>query len=90
MDATATDFQRRILYILHVGLTEIRNLALGEHEQIADLADALEILPGLLDRSEGEDKHDLIRFVLKTYQEKHNSNCDFPRRFEEFEVPKHF
>lgn len=37
---------KRILYVLHLGLVEIRNLALAnDAEQIADLADALEILP---------------------------------------------
>ncbi len=48
-----------------------RNLALSAgNEQIADLADALEILPGILDHWE-EDRLELIRCVLKTYEEKY-------------------
>jgi hypothetical protein len=90
MNVTANDLQRRLLYILHVGLVEIRNLALGmENQEIAELADALEILPGLIDR--GADLElELIRFVLKEYQDKYQTNYDLPRRFEEMEPRAHF
>jgi hypothetical protein len=90
MNLTENDLHKRLLYILHLGLVEIRNLALAAgQEQIADLADAMEILPGLLDKG-GNDELDLIRNVLKDYQEKYHSNYDFPRRFEEFDVPERF
>jgi len=90
MNVTENDLHKRLLYVLHLGLVEIRNLALAaSQQQIADLADAMEILPGLLDRG-GSEGLDLIRHVLKDYQEKYPSNYDFPRRFEETEVPEHF
>jgi hypothetical protein len=90
MNVTDTDLHKRLLYILHLGLVEIRDLALAcGHERIADLADAMEILPGLVDKG-GSDELDLIRNVLKGYQEKYQSNYDFPRRFEEYQVPERF
>ncbi len=90
MNVTESDLHKRLLYILHLGLVEVRNLALaGGQEQIADLADAMEILPGLVDKG-GSDELDLIRNVLKDFQEKYQSNYDFPRRFEEYEVPERF
>jgi len=59
---------KRILYILHMGLVEIRKLALSRNaEQIADLADALEIVPVLcLDESEGT-----LRECLKAYSSRY-------------------
>jgi hypothetical protein len=90
MNATQQDLKKRLLYILHLGLTEIRNLALaGEHEQIADLADAMEILPGFVHECSEEDL-ELIRFVLKTYQDKYHSAFDYPARFEHHEPPERF
>jgi len=48
MSATI-DLQRRMLFILHRGLVESRLLAqAGKHEQVYDLADALEPIPGWL------------------------------------------
>lgn len=66
------DLRRRILFILHRGFTEVRNLALigGSTEQIADLADALEIIPGMLLRWDA-DQWDMLRFVLKNYEDKY-------------------
>jgi hypothetical protein len=65
------DLARRLLFILHWGLVEARNLALSAgHHQIADLADTLEILPGLIADWDGE-KLDLVRSILKTYDEKY-------------------
>jgi hypothetical protein len=90
MNATQQDLKRRLLYILHLGLTEIRNLALAaKHEQIADLADAMEILPGFVNEC-GEDDVEMIRFVLKTYQDKYHSAFDYPTRFERYEAPERF
>jgi hypothetical protein len=84
------DVDKRLLYILHVGLNEIRNMALGNgHGQIADLADALEILPRLVMECKDEDL-ELIRFVLANYQEKYHSSYDYPRRFEEYDPPERY
>jgi hypothetical protein len=62
---------KRLLFILHRGLVEARNLALAKGtEQIADLADALEVLPCLLDQ--WEDSHlELIRQILDNYDSKY-------------------
>jgi hypothetical protein len=90
MNPTQQDIKKRLLYILHLGLTEIRNLALAaKHEQIADLADALEILPGFVNQC-SENDLDLIRFVLKTYQDKYHSAFDYPARFDHYEPPERF
>jgi hypothetical protein len=65
------DLRRRILFILHRGFTEARNLAYaGRAEQIADLADALEIIPGMLLKWDAG-QWDMLRFVLKTYEDKY-------------------
>jgi hypothetical protein len=82
---------RRLLYILHRGLVQTRNLALSHGDkQIADLADTLELLPSLMDR--WEDEHlPLIRSILETYQKEfpgggydylqYLEQCDPPERF---------
>jgi hypothetical protein len=72
------DLGRRLLFILHRGLVQTRNLALAaQNEQIADLADALEILPGLLDRGDENDL-ETVRFALRNFQDKYpGSAYDF-------------
>ena len=90
MNASQQELRKRLLYILHLGLAEIRNLAHGSgNEQIADLADAMEILPGFVDRL-SEDDLEMIRFVLKNYQDKYHSSFDYPARFEHYEAPERF
>jgi hypothetical protein len=90
MNASEQELRKRLLYILHLGFTEIRNLAHGAgNEQIADLADAKEILPGFVDRCSEEDL-EMVRFVLKNYQDKYHSNFDYPARFERYEAPERF
>jgi hypothetical protein len=90
MNATPHDLRKRLLFILHLGFTEVRSLALASgNEQIADLADAMEILPRYVDGC-SEDDLDLIRFVLKTYQDKYHSSFDYPARFERDDQPEHF
>lgn len=58
---------RRLLRILHLGLVEIRRLAMGRNaEQISELADVLEVIPEYMDRW---DDHylQLIRASLEAY-----------------------
>jgi hypothetical protein len=67
MTVTQQSLHKRLRYILHRGFTEVRNLAFaGRHEQISELADALEILPRYLGECSDEDL-DMIRFVLRNY-----------------------
>ena len=69
MPSATTGLARRIPYLLHVGCVELRNLALGQapHQQIADLADALETLPRFLRDDISEDDWSLVRFVVENY-----------------------
>ncbi len=65
------DIKLRLLFILHRGFVEARLLAgANRNKQVFDLADALELIPGML-----KDWHDgdleKIRFLLKTYQDKY-------------------
>ena len=60
---------RRIAYLLHCGCVVIRNLALGgaSHQQIADLADALELLPRYLGDDVSDENWVMVRFVIENY-----------------------
>jgi hypothetical protein len=62
-----SDLQRRLLFILHRGLVEVRLLAqAGEQQQVFDLADALEPIPGWL--ASWRNEHlDAVRRDLVTY-----------------------
>jgi hypothetical protein len=85
------DLAKRLLFILHRGLTEARNLGLGAgQEQIADLADALEILPGTIDHWDDQ-RLETIRFVLRNYAEKYpSSTYDYSAYLEKYEPPERF
>ena len=91
MTQTRDDLSRRLLFILHRGFTEIRNLALARgDDQIADLADAMEILPRLVDEHTEEDI-ELIRFVLKNYKDRHpESRYDYLPFLDEYDVPERY
>lgn len=70
MSPSQADLARRLLTILHRGLVQARSLALAaDHQQLADLTDALEILPELFD--DPASQLDLMRSVLTSYQEKY-------------------
>lgn len=91
MTTCSVDIHRRLLYIIHRGFVEARLLALGErHQQLFDLADALENLPCYLD--DWNDEHmELIRFNLKTYQDKYPGiSFDYLANLETGEVPERF
>lgn len=65
--------QRRLLFILHRGLVEARLLAQGKNiEQLFGLADALEIIPGSIDRWDDRNLED-VRYCLKNYRDKYPS-----------------
>ena len=91
MNTLPENVAQRLLFILHRGLTEIRNLALGQgNEQIADLADALEILPRFVHEFNDEDM-ELIRFVLKTYKDKYPvGSYDYLPYLDEYEPPARY
>jgi hypothetical protein len=62
---------RKICYILHRGFVESRLLALqAKHQQVFDLADALEPIPGFIPDWD-EECLDVIRSSLRTYQNKY-------------------
>jgi len=69
MTTTAAGLRHRVAYIAHWGLVEIRNLAYGQapHEQIADLADALEILPKRALEEPAAESWEMVRFVIENY-----------------------
>jgi len=71
MNEPPEDIKLRLLFILHRGFVEARLLAgANKASQVFDLADALELVPGML-----KDWHDgdleQVRSLLKTYQDKY-------------------
>jgi len=59
----------RVLDVLHLGFVKLRNQALeAGHQQMADLADTMEIIPVLMSRGSAADL-DMIEWVLNNYQE---------------------
>jgi hypothetical protein len=85
------DLERRLHFILHLGLTQARSLALAAgNEQIADLTDALELLPALMDRWDEENLR-TVRFVLETYQKKYpGGSYDFLAYLEKCAPPERY
>lgn len=81
---------RRLLFILHRGLVEVRKLAAaGESRQLFDLADALETLPGFLD--DWREEHlESIRFNLRTYQDRYPGAFDYLAHLDREEPPERF
>lgn len=82
------DIRRRVLYILHRGLVEARLLVKERrYDQVFDLADALEQLPGFLDKWRDE-YMDYIRANLKEYRTKYPSTSfDYLREFDVYPIP---
>jgi hypothetical protein len=65
------DLHRRLLFILHRGLVEARLLAqAGKQQQVFDLADALEALPGWM-AAWSDDHLDDVRTDLRAYAAKY-------------------
>jgi hypothetical protein len=85
------DLTKRVMFILHWGLVEARNLALCEkNQQIHDLADALETLPDEL-MNWKNDSLEAIRFNLQTYQDKYQGESyDYLKYLGEEKPPEIF
>ena len=65
------DIKLRILFILHRGFVEARLLAgANKSKQVFDLADALELIPGMLKNWHDGDLEQ-VKALLKTYQDKY-------------------
>jgi len=65
------DIKLRLLFILHRAFVEARLLAGGNKgRQVCDLADALELIPGMLKNWQDGDL-ERVRSLLKTYQDKY-------------------
>ncbi len=87
MTTTDQELQKRLLYILHQGFVEVRNLALAAgHKQIAELADVMELIPQFVHRRT-EENLELIRCELKRYQDKYRSSGNYPARLDEYDAP---
>jgi len=70
------DQTQRLLEVLHRGFEQIRNLALGcGQEKIADLADALEVIPLVMRGVAGD--QELIHVVLEGYKEKYPNESHY-------------
>lgn len=85
------DLKKRLLFILHRGFSEARLLAQGDKcQQLFDLADAMEVLPKFVEACSEED-YELIRFVLKNYQDKYPENrFDHLAYLEQHEPPERY
>lgn len=71
MNEPPDDIKLRLLFILHRGFVEARLLAgANKSNQIFDLADTLELIPGML-KDWHEGNLEQVRSLLKTYQEKY-------------------
>lgn len=83
----STDLQRRLLFILHRALVEARLLArAGRHDQVFDLADALEPLPAWM-ASWREEHLDSLRSNLSTYASKYPDAFGYIDFIDKYEPP---
>jgi hypothetical protein len=75
MVSLKSDTQRRLLFVLHRGLVEARQLSLARRtDQLFDLADALEPIPGCLTEDTCARLED-IRCNLSAYEERYRGSC---------------
>ena len=64
------NLQCRLLYILHCGCVEARLLALGKkHEQIFELMDILELIPGCINQIDSDEKKRYIEIIRQSFIE---------------------
>lgn len=71
MNRPPENIKLRLLFILHRGFVEVRLLAgTNKNKQVFDLADTLELIPGMLKNWHDGDLEQ-VRLLLKTYQDKY-------------------
>jgi len=91
MKTLTADLERRLLFILHYGMCQARNLAQsGQTQQVFELMDALEIVPTFM--NQWEDRHlNSIREILRDYQRKYPGGAfDYLAHLDEYDVPERF
>ena len=82
----------RILFVLHLGLSDLRYVAkAGRTEQAFDLADTLENIPSFLANWE-EEHFEAIKKQLQSYQKKYSSisSSDYVKYLAEHPVAERF
>lgn len=86
-----SDTERRLLFVLHRGLIEARELArLSRTEELIFLTDVLELIPGYLDR-ENPETLEVIRVGLKDYRDRFpNGTFDYIRCLDVDPLPDRF
>ncbi len=71
MNEPPDEIKERLLFLLHRAFVEVRLLCGATRaEQAADLADAVELIPGMIKNWHDGDL-DKIKSFLKTYHDKH-------------------
>jgi hypothetical protein len=81
------DLQRRLLFIVHRGLVEVRLLAqAGKNTQAYDLADALEPIPGWIVLWKEEHLDD-VRANIATYAAKYPDAFGYLDFLDKFDPP---
>ncbi len=92
MTATDTRLRTRLAYLIHQGCVELRNLAYDRapHEQIADLSDALEILPRYFDREDGptEEDWEMVRSIAGGYASRYPDSGAYLTRCLDADPPR--
>jgi hypothetical protein len=79
-----SEIKLRLLFVLHRGLVEVRLLsAAGKADQVFDLADALELIPGMIKNWKDGDL-DRVRDLSRVYQSKYpTGGFDFIARLDD-------
>jgi len=82
------DIHRRLLFILHEGLVEIRN-RVHEPERVHFLSDLLEVIPVWMVTWE-PGHHDVIRGMLQNYERRFPPMFNYVRYFDGQDLPEAF
>lgn len=87
---TPTSIEQRLLFILHRALVEARLLAqAGKSQQVHDLADAMEPLPGLI-ASWKDEYLEAARSNLETYAAKYPDAFGYLDFIDKYDPPAAF
>jgi hypothetical protein len=83
------DLRERVLYVLHRGLVEIRLLAqAGKLDQVRDLADILEVMPGWLsDGSKDNPSAASIKADLQLYEQRYPGSFNYSDFIDKYDLP---